>query len=113
MSELQRAIIDSYKKKFPKDKLRHISEKTSIQITRVFRILNGSEMKISEYEAFQNCLSYNESHLSLIEKLKLALSHLNETERSFFSALLDHEINNINLKKKFQARRMNNKKAIS
>lgn len=113
MSQLQTAIIDSYKKKFPNDKLRHISEKTSIQITRVFRILNGSEMKISEYEAFQNCLSYNESHLSVIEKLKLTLSHLNESERSLFSALLDHEIHNINLRKKFQARRMNFKKALS
>ena len=112
MSPLQTAIIDSYKKKFPKDKLRHISEKTEIQITRVFRILNGSEMKISEYEAFQECLQYNESHLTLIEKLKFTLSHLNEKESNLFKSLLDQEILNIQLRQKFEARRLNFKEVL-
>ncbi len=32
--------------------LREISQETGIQLSRVFRLLNGSSMKLSEYEIF-------------------------------------------------------------
>ena len=52
MNELQKNVITSYMKKNFNPTLKKISKETGIQITRVFRILNGSEMKISELEKF-------------------------------------------------------------
>ena len=54
MNQLQTKLITTYKEKFPKDTYKEISKKTNIQQTRVFRIFNGSEMKLSEYEAIED-----------------------------------------------------------
>lgn len=53
MSTLQNSIIKNYKTYFPNDTLKDISNKTNIQLTRVFRIFNGSEMKLCEYEKLE------------------------------------------------------------
>lgn len=50
--KLQQEIINEYKKKFPQDKLKDISERTGLNITRVFRVFNGATLKINEYEIF-------------------------------------------------------------
>lgn len=68
MKDLQLQIISQYKSKFPKHTLKEISTATNIQNTRVFRIMNGSEMKISEYESFQKCINKTKS-ISKLEKL--------------------------------------------
>ena len=112
MSALQTAIIQSYKQKFPNHKLRHISEQTSIQITRVFRILNGSEMKISEYEAFQKCLNHNEQHLKTMDKLKFVLGHSTQRQASVFNMMLNQEIKNIKMREKFYSRRTKYQEAL-
>ena len=57
MNNLQQIIIEKYRKAYPKDTLKEISKKTKIQYTRVFRIFNGSEMKISEYQAFEKAIN--------------------------------------------------------
>lgn len=57
MDNLQTSIISKYQTNFPKETLNKTSQKTGIQITRVFRLFNGSEMKVSEYEAFERALS--------------------------------------------------------
>lgn len=62
MKSLQDLIIEKYRQVYPQDTLRDISNKTKIQHTRVFRIFNGSEMKISEYETFEELLSINKQN---------------------------------------------------
>jgi hypothetical protein len=51
--KLQNNVLNCYKEKFPNHTLKMISQRTGIQLTRVFRLFNGHEMKLSEYEAFQ------------------------------------------------------------
>ena len=53
--ELQEQIIKNYYETFGREKtLKEISNHLGIQITRVFRILNGYEMKLTEYEKFNS-----------------------------------------------------------
>jgi hypothetical protein len=61
---LQQQILCNYFEVYGKEKtLKEISGHLGIQITRVFRILNGYEMKISEYEKFRQATSKkNDSH---------------------------------------------------
>lgn len=51
---LQNKTIYRYRRFFPQDTLKQISERTGIQITRVYRLLNGKTMKVRELEAFEN-----------------------------------------------------------
>lgn len=67
MQTLQSSILNEYSKTFPTHTLKEISLNTNIQITRVFRIFNGSEMKLSEYESFQNALNQRNTHESFIK----------------------------------------------
>ncbi len=50
---LENKIIQRYRLHFPNETLREVSQKTGIQITRVFRLFNGKKMKVSELEAFE------------------------------------------------------------
>jgi hypothetical protein len=50
--DLQITILNQYILLNGKPTLKKISEDTGIQLTRVFRILNGSTMKLSEYQVF-------------------------------------------------------------
>jgi hypothetical protein len=50
--DLQKTILNQYMLLNEKPTLKKISEDTGIQLTRVFRILNGSTMKLSEYQVF-------------------------------------------------------------
>ena len=84
MNELQNATIQAYKAVFPDDKLKNISERTSIQITRVFRILNGSEMKLTEYEAFQNAIFQDNGHLELFSDIKKYLNRVSQYRITLF-----------------------------
>lgn len=63
MESLQKKTLDEYKRIFPKDSLKIISKKTNIQITRVFRIFNGSEMKVKELESFLEVLGNKPTNL--------------------------------------------------
>jgi hypothetical protein len=68
MKSLQSEIISQYKVKYPKHTLKEISKATGIQNTRVFRIMNGSEMKLSEYESLKECIN-KKRNLSKFESL--------------------------------------------
>lgn len=59
---LQNEIIAKYQKQYPDTTLKDLSRKTGIQVTRVFRIMNGYDMKLSEYEKFHKLI--NQSHLT-------------------------------------------------
>jgi hypothetical protein len=76
---LQQNVIKNYRTKFPEHTLKEVSERTGIQITRVFRIFNGSEMKLKEYESFQLACAIKEENpisLHLHTLLKQCLSNL-------------------------------------
>lgn len=60
--KMQNYVLKRYRELYPHHTLKEISDQTGIQISRVFRLFNGSEMKVSEYEAFQNFLEGNPSN---------------------------------------------------
>lgn len=51
--ELQKIVLSQYMLLNQNSTLKKISNDTGIQVTRVFRIFNGSTMKLSEYQIFQ------------------------------------------------------------
>ncbi|MBI2522699.1 MAG: hypothetical protein HYV97_19920 [Bdellovibrio sp.] len=54
-------IINDFKYEFGNLTYREIAALTGIQMTRVFRIFNYQEMKVSEYERFKNLLLQKKS----------------------------------------------------
>jgi hypothetical protein len=50
--ELQKTILNQYMLLNGRPTLKKISEDTGIQLTRVFRLFNGSTMKLCEYQVF-------------------------------------------------------------
>jgi hypothetical protein len=103
----QLLIIKQYLLTYQNPTIKQISIQTGIQQTRVFRLLNGSEMKISEYEIFLNlikkkigsnnhlnslleacCLKLNSKSIQEIENLmlrKLAIWDLKQNNKSTHS----------------------------
>jgi len=75
---LQKKVIHRYKEIYPNDRLRDISNRTGIQLTRVYRLLNGKDMKVAELEIFnqviQENLKNNDQHERLIQALEKALT---------------------------------------
>ncbi len=67
--ELQKRIIDQYLNLNPSITLRKISSDTGIQMTRVFRILNGSDMKLAEYEIFRKKVTEKLGLCGVLEEL--------------------------------------------
>ena len=59
MHKIQHNLIRSYKSLFPKETIKQTALKNQIQQTRVFRIFNGSEMSISEYEKLNLSIQEN------------------------------------------------------
>lgn len=49
---LQEKTIQDYLKNFKNPTLKQISTDTGINLTRIFRILQGSSMKLNEFEVF-------------------------------------------------------------
>lgn len=49
----QTKLIQLYRKKFPHESFRKMSKKTGIQISRLFRVFNGHEMRLSEFLTLQ------------------------------------------------------------
>lgn len=90
MSRLQDIVIRNYKQTYPQDKLKDIASKTSIQITRVFRLLNGSEMKLKEYEAFEKAIAPDKTQVQLINQFKYCLNELDPSSIDFLSGQLMH-----------------------
>lgn len=66
---LQREILDRYMAKHKKPTLKFISQQTGIQMTRVFRILNGATMSVPEYEVFYKLVYKNNEHIEDFKEL--------------------------------------------
>lgn len=77
-NELQKELIHQFNRLHGDLTLKQISQITDIQITRVFRIFNGHEMKLSEYLVFIKAI---ESKLGvpvpLFDQLNKCLNNLN------------------------------------
>jgi hypothetical protein len=84
--ELQKTILKQYLLLSQEPTLREISKVTGIQQTRVFRLLNGSEMKLSEYEIFHQHIKEKLGATSELEVLagkcsqNLSLESIREIE---------------------------------
>ena len=78
MENSQSKILKKYMSSEKKMTLKKMSIETGIQMTRCFRILNGSEMKLDEYETIKKVLNqkiYNRGDVSdLFENCILNLS---------------------------------------
>lgn len=67
----QKSILDEYLKGFKKPTLKLISEDTGIQLTRVFRILNGAVMHLNEFEIFYTKVQKNKTQSGSLHNLML------------------------------------------
>lgn len=101
--KLEQQTIQIYKKTFPFETLRETSERTGIQVTRIFRLFAGRKMRVQELEAFQRAIDLkngttkkpNELH-TLIQELILTLD---EGEMSYITDYLVRKLEN----KKYQS----------
>lgn len=86
---LQEITIKRYFNHYPNQSLREVSANTNIQITRVFRLLNGSQMKLNEYEAFEDAInkkniSQHNSTDDFLTTTKECLQKLSESKLNEF-----------------------------
>lgn len=102
MKTLEKEVIRRYRQIFPHDTLKVISQKTGIQITRVFRIMNGKPMKVTELEAFERILSSqcgeikNLSEMDRLTKLAASLLSIQDLEK--IVQFIERKIQNFELK---------------
>lgn len=82
MMTLQQRTLRQYMQLRNQPALREISTETGIQQTRVFRLLNGSRMRLDEWEIFNTIVSNADSDLE-----KLARDCLNELSIDQLSSL--------------------------
>jgi len=100
MLKEQNELIAQAKKRFPHYSLKVWSEKTGVQITRIFRLFKGNEMMLSEYLAFQDFLAstgqsdFLKSRNNLLEKSKLCLEHLSPNLIEEINSLLSYQLEN-------------------
>ena len=96
--KLQKWVIEKYIDLTGLNTLNEISKDTGIQVTRVFRLIHGKEMKLKEYEIFQSKVFKNlkksSSILSLINEclLKLGDQKLEEIDELLRRTLLIWEL---------------------
>ncbi len=98
MKSAQSQILKKYMDLNGQPTLREICEDTGIQLTRIFRLLNGSEMKIGEYMTFKNRINKNFSGNSLQELGAQCDRLLSEEIKSELVYLLKNKIKMQNYK---------------
>lgn len=69
MQEEQILLLKEYMKLNKHPSFKKISEDTGIQTTRVFRLFNGSKMKLCEYQIFKNKIESLKMSGPSLEKL--------------------------------------------
>lgn len=99
MQSLQKSIINQYQLKYPKHTLKQISSTTGIQITRVFRILNGYDMKLSEYQLFEEAIHGGENKRKVFFNLSnLCQTNLSQKKLDQIESFMKHHLNILNYK---------------
>lgn len=93
---LQSRILKEYRQHYPQHTLREISLQTGIQLTRVFRLMNGSSMKLEEFESFSQAIglkSQAEYQGSGFQRCALkAQQILNEIELNKLTEVIERHI---------------------
>jgi hypothetical protein len=93
---LQSRVLKEYRQQYPLHTLREISALTGIQLTRVFRLMNGAAMKLEEFEQFSEAIGekarihFQGGAFQL--SAQAAQNLLNENELSKLSALIERHI---------------------
>ncbi len=104
--DLQKIIIKRYKEAFPQNTLKNIAEETGIQQTRVFRIFNGYEMKISEFQKFEDAINkrsrYNISQFRISKLVDQCLRELSHSKLLKISENLEHNLHIERLKRRIE-----------
>lgn len=91
--DYQEAILKEYRETFPDKTLKTTSAETGIQMTRVFRIFNGSPMKLREYEAFEKTIKQkrlSSSKFELLSKFQNCLTQLRDPDLAYIEIELEH-----------------------
>lgn len=95
---LQNKTIQRYRLFFPQETLREVSVRTGIQITRVFRLFNGKQMKVGELEAFEKAitekLAENPSYSRLNDMVEEASSLLTNEEIARIADYIERKVMN-------------------
>lgn len=105
MHNIQRETIYQYQTKYPNDTLRDIASKTGIQLTRVFRIINGYEMKLKEYLSFQKSIHQTQVITPHVDKLQYINQHFFELDEHIATELKDRVEYSMTLKELTGGRR--------
>ena len=71
---MQQSIIHQYLQLRGRPTLKVMVEDTGIQMTRIFRLLNGSIMKVDEYQSFQEKIHELQGHRGDLPLLALKCS---------------------------------------
>lgn len=97
---LQKKILDCYLSFYPRYTLKQVSIETGIKLTRIFRLLKGAEMKISEYEIFRKIIAEKLGLQRPLDELlfessqKLSKSYMLEVEANLSRQLFLWEVMN-------------------
>ncbi len=91
---LQKTIIQNYLDLIgTKKTLKEMSEDLGINITRVFRLLQGHQMKLSEYEKFKKFISMNDkSSHDLVRLSELCVDRLSRSSLKNIEILLQRKL---------------------
>ncbi len=76
---LQKRTLNEFRLAYPQKSLRETSELTGIQLTRIFRLLNGSPMKVDEYEKFKTAIARSFRASSPVRSLEMLFTKAIET----------------------------------
>lgn len=86
---LQQQILAEFKQHFPRRTFREIEDLTGIQLTRVFRLMNGAPMRLDEYETLKHVIETRSPFFKstdrgdkLLARVRAELSH-EEIEKIF------------------------------
>lgn len=65
--DMQKDLIQKIRKKYDNPTYKELSALTGIQLTRVFRVFNGYEMKLTEYMKLNALVEQREAHFNSLE----------------------------------------------
>ena len=94
---LQKKIIQDYMEAYEKPTLRRIAIDTGIHITRVFRIMQGSRMKLDEYEVMKKRIDTKRGGSRLERIVSKVLDTLSARELNEIEAILSRRLKTLSL----------------
>ncbi len=104
MEKVQSNLLKAYRQARPHFGLREMSKETGIQLTRMHRLLNGSEMKVKELRIIQELLNQEkgEELSSFLHMAEECADKLNSTVLDKLIAQMKRELHLLKLKERLQ-----------